>query len=158
YDWRDGHLRKRWIFDSDDPGNEAYAGQGNHSIAVADVDGDGKDEVIYGAMVVDHDGNGLYSTGWGHGDAHHVSNLNPKESGLEIFETYESFKALYGFAVRDAETGKFLTGKHTGTDVGRGMAADIDPRYDGAEFWASNSWDGSDGASGLFSIEGELIT
>src|SRR5699024_7852935 len=158
YNWRDGELTEEWVFDSDDPGNEDYAGQGNHSLAVADVDGDGKDEIIYGGMVVDNDGTGLHSTGWGHGDANHVSNLNPNRPGMEIFETYEDTNSPYGFAIRDAETGELLFGEHTGTDVGRGMAADIDPRYDGAELWAADEWDGSDGGYGLYSVEGELIT
>lgn len=58
YDWRDGQLTERWIFDSNDPGHGAYAGQGNHSISAIDVDGDGFDEIYYGGMVVDHDGTG----------------------------------------------------------------------------------------------------
>nr|WP_281414057.1 rhamnogalacturonan lyase [Lederbergia ruris] len=158
YNWRDGKLTEEWVFDSDEPGNEAYAGQGNHSLSVADVDGDGKDEIIYGAAVIDHDGTGLYSTGFGHGDAGHVSNFNPNRPGLEIYESYEDKSSPYGFAIRDAETGEVLSGKRTGTDVGRALIADIDPRYDGAEYWASSSWDGSSGKSGLFSVEGELIT
>ncbi|WP_396426745.1 FIMAH domain-containing protein [Lederbergia sp. NSJ-179] len=158
YNWRDGKLTEEWVFDSDEPGNEAYAGQGNHSLSVADVDGDGKDEIIYGGMVINNDGTGLYSTGFGHGDAGHVSNFNPNRPGLEIYESYEDKSSPYGFAIRDAETGEVLSGKRTGTDVGRALIADIDPRYDGAEYWASSSWDGSSGKSGLFSVEGELIT
>jgi len=158
YNWRDGKITEEWVFDSNEPGNEEFAGQGNHSLSVADVDGDGKDEIIYGASVIDHDGTGLYSTGWGHGDANHVSNLNPNRPGMEIYETYEDSSSPYGYAIRDAETGEVLWGVHTGTDVGRGMAADIDPRYEGAELWASDSWDGSAGGSGLFTVEGELIT
>ncbi|MFC0560898.1 rhamnogalacturonan lyase family protein [Halalkalibacter alkalisediminis] len=157
YNWRDGKLTQEWVFDSNEPGNEAYAGQGNHSLAVADVDGDGKDEIIYGAMVVDHDGTGLYSTGWGHGDANHVSNLNPNRHGLEIFQPHEDRNSPVGYSLRDAETGELLWGEFTGTDVGRAVAADIDPRYDGAELWASDGWDGS-GGSGLFSVTGEKIT
>ena len=66
WDFRDGKLTKRWVFDTSDgtPGNDAFAGQGNHQLSVADVDGDGRQEVIYGAMVVDDNGKGLYSTGW----------------------------------------------------------------------------------------------
>lgn len=55
WDWRDGELRKRWMFDSKDGENE-FSGMGGHSLAVADVDGDGRDEVVYQAMVVDDDG------------------------------------------------------------------------------------------------------
>ena len=83
WDWRDGKLTQRWIFDSDDGtrGNRAYRGQGNHNFSVADVDGDGEDEIVYGACVIDDDGKGLYSTGLGHGDAMHVSDLDPDQPG-----------------------------------------------------------------------------
>ncbi len=157
-------MTEEWVFDSDESGNEAYAGQGNHSLSVADVDGDGKDVKLFMVpqslimMVLDYTGTGLYSTGLGHGDAGHVSDLDPNRPGLEIYEVYENKGSPYGFALRDAETGEILSGKQTGTDVGRGLAADIDPRYDGTEYWASSSWDGSSGKSGLFSVEGELIT
>ena len=65
-------LSTRWLFDSDDPGNEGYAGQGNHQLAVADVDQDGRDEIVYGSATIDDDGTGMYTTGLGHGDALHV--------------------------------------------------------------------------------------
>ncbi|WP_163537479.1 hypothetical protein [Gracilibacillus sp. YIM 98692] len=157
YNWRDGELTLEWVFDSDDEGNEDYAGQGNHSLAVADVDKDGKDEIIYGAMVVDDDGTGLHTTGWGHGDANHVSDLDPNRPGMEIYQVHESTGIPIGYGIRDAETGERLFGVDISADVGRGLAADIDPRYDGAEFWASVSWDGSNG-TGLHAVDGEVIT
>ncbi|MGF7029142.1 hypothetical protein J2T17_000047 [Paenibacillus mucilaginosus] len=89
YDFKDGKLVQRWVFDSKDPGNGEYAGQGNHSLAAADVDGDGFDEIVYGAATIDHDGTGLYSTGWGHGDALHVSGLDPSRPGMGIYKVYE---------------------------------------------------------------------
>ncbi len=66
WDFRDGKLHSRWVFDSDDgtQGNRAYRGQGNHNLTVTDVDSDGKDEIIYGSCVIDDDGKGLFSTGW----------------------------------------------------------------------------------------------
>ncbi|MFT0802245.1 rhamnogalacturonan lyase [Bacillus swezeyi] len=148
YNWRDGKLTKRWTFDSNTPGNEAYAGQGNHSLSVADVDGDGKDEMLYGAMAVDHDGKGMYSTGWGHGDAMHAGNLDPSRAGLEVFQVHENSNSPYGLSFRDAATGKLIWGVHAGKDVGRGMAADIDPRYEGAEAWANG---------GLYTAKGAKI-
>ena len=77
WNWREGHLTRVWTFDSDDgtPGNAAYRGQGDHSLTVGDLDGDGKDEIIYGACAIGHDGKGLYSTGLGHGDALHLSDM-----------------------------------------------------------------------------------
>ena len=74
WNFREGKLTQEWTFDSADgtPGHEDYSGQGNHNLSVADVDGDGRDEIIYGAAVIDDDGTGLYSTRLGHGDALHV--------------------------------------------------------------------------------------
>lgn len=150
YNWRNGELTKLWTFDSTTPGNEAYAGQGNHNLGVADVDGDGKDEIIYGAMAIDHDGTGLYTTGLGHGDAMHLGDFNPERPGMEVFQVHENKDAKYGIECRNANTGEVYWGIHTGEDTGRGMAADIDPRYPGAEMWAS-------GGHGLFSSTGEKI-
>nr|WP_139365198.1 rhamnogalacturonan lyase [Litchfieldia alkalitelluris] len=154
YNYRDGELSKVWTFDSLTPGNEGYSGQGNHSVSVADVDGDGKDEIIYGSCVIDHDGTGLYTTGLGHGDAMHVSNLNPNRPGLEIFQVHETPQEK-ATEIHDAATGEILWGIPSSEDVGRGMAADIDPRYPGAELWSSTHW--KDGDGGLYTCSGEKI-
>ncbi|HEX6972062.1 MAG TPA: rhamnogalacturonan lyase [Limnochordia bacterium] len=150
FDLRGGRLVRRWTFSSEDPGNAAYRGQGNHSLSVADVDGDGRDEIIFGAMVVDDDGRGLYATGWGHGDALHVGDLDPTRPGLEVWQVHESRTSPYGASLRDAQSGAIIWGVHTGRDTGRGMAADIDPRYPGAEMWAA-------AGVGLWSAQGEKI-
>nr|WP_284644875.1 rhamnogalacturonan lyase [Paenibacillus chinjuensis] len=155
FNWRDGELTKVWTFDSHEPGYESYAGQGNHSVAVADVDEDGRDEIIYGSCVIDHDGTGLYTTGLGHGDAMHVSSLNPNRQGLEVFQVHEN-PSEHGIEVHDARTGEILWGLPSASDIGRGMAADIDPRYDGAEVWASDNW--KTGGFGLHSVSGEKIS
>lgn len=155
YNWRDGMLDRVWKFDSLDPGNQDYSGQGNHSVSVADVDNDGKDEIIYGSAVIDHDGKGLYTTGLGHGDALHVGNLNPNRKGLEVFQVHE-VPSDNGTEIHDAHTGEILWGIPSVEDVGRGMAADIDPRYDGAELWSSTHW--KTGGEGLYSSSGEKIT
>lgn len=139
YNFRDGKLSKLWTFDSTKSGNETFAGQGNHNLSIADVDNDGKDEIIYGSMAVDHDGEGLYSTGLGHGDALHAGDLDPSRPGLEVFQVHEDKNSSYGLSFRDAATGKIIWGAHAGKDVGRGMAADIDPRYPGQEVWANGS-------------------
>ena len=157
WDWRDGHLTSRWVFDSADgtPGNEKFGGQGNHNLSVADVDGDGRDEIIYGAMVVDDNGRGLYSTGWGHGDALHVSDLVPDRPGLEVFDIQERF-AGEGMSLRDARTGEpIFTVPSVHPDgakregPGRGNAFNIDPRYPGAECWAAGA-----GMDGLYTAKG----
>lgn len=75
-----------------------WAGQGNHQLNVADVDGDGRDEVVFGAMVVDHDGRGLYSTLWGHGDAMHTTDVDPARPGLETCQVHEKAASPYTLA------------------------------------------------------------
>jgi rhamnogalacturonan endolyase len=153
YDWRDGQLTKRWVFDSDDgtPGNEKYRGQGDHQLSVADVDGDGKDEIVYGACVINHDGKGLYSTGRGHGDAMHVSDLDPDRPGLEVWMVHERPSEFSGGDFRDAKTGEMLWKLPSTGDAGRGMAAHLDPRYKGYQCWSAPS-------DGLYSCKGVKIS
>ncbi len=152
WDWRNGEFTQRWIFDSADKGNKAYAGQGNHQLSIADVDKDGKDEVVFGSMTVDDDGTGLYSSGLGHGDAMHVSDLDPERPGLEIWTAQEDQSSYEGNGLwlRDAKTGEKLWGVPATGDVGRGLAADVDPRHKGYEMWGS--------AGGLYNAKGVQIS
>ena len=108
-------------------------GQGAHSLAVGDVDGDGCDEITYGSAAIDHDGRLLYSTGLGHGDATHLSDLDPDRPGLEFFMVHES--RPYGADLRDARTGERLWYETARDDTGRGVAADIDGSRRGFEYW-----------------------
>lgn len=157
YSFKEGKLTKQWTFDTNNDGYSDWAGQGYHSLSVADVDHDGKDEIVYGQMTIDDDGAGLYNTGLGHGDALHVGDLNPNREGLEIFSVQEHKDAEYGYDLRDAETGEVIWGFKTGEDTGRGMTADIDPNYEGAEAWAiSGEWNSTVG--GLHSATGEKIS
>jgi len=153
WDWKDGKLSLRWFFDSYDgkPGNAAYSGQGNHNLSVGDVDNDGCDEIVYGSSVIDHDGKGLYSTGDGHGDAMHLSDLDPERPGLEVFQVHEKGGKYSAAHMRDAGTGKLLWGLPGIGDTGRGMTADIDPRYLGYESW-------SVATDGLYSCKGVKIS
>ena len=112
-------------------------GQGNHNLSVADVDNDGKDEIIFGSMAVDNNGELLYSTGLGHGDALHVSDFVESNPGLEVFQVHENAAVKYIVDMRDAETGETIYGAWVGKDNGRGLTADIDPRYVGSEFWSA---------------------
>ena len=136
YDFDGKNLTQRWIHDSTTDGKGAY-GQGNHNLSVGDVDDDGYDEIIYGACAIDQDGKLLYRTGMGHGDAIHFSDLDPDIDGLEVFSPHEDKSAKYGFDIHEAGTGKIIYGEFTGSDVGRGIAADIDPTSRGFEFWSS---------------------
>ena len=86
FDWNGKELKNRWVFDSNHPGCEQYAGQGNHNLRVGDVDGDGCDEIIYGSCAIDHNGKGLYSTRMGHGDAIHLTHFDPSRKGLQVWD------------------------------------------------------------------------
>ena len=148
YDWDGKEFKVRWVFDSNDAGNEKYAGQGNHNLRVADVDGDGCDEIIYGQMAVDHDGKGLYSTGMYHGDAIHLmSDINDEK--YYVWGCHENKKD--GTSLRDAATGKVIFQFPSNKDIGRCMAADIDPNSPGVELWSPNT-------GGVLSFDGKLIS
>ena len=136
-----------WKFDTDNiEGGSAYTAQGNHGLSVNDVDGDGKDEIVYGALTLDNDGSVLYCTGLGHGDAMHVGDWITSNPGLEVMSVHEHDNASYHVEIHDAETGEILTGYYTGKDTGRGMASDIDPTAEGAEYWsiANPNYKGND--------------
>ncbi len=148
YDWDGKELKLRWLFDSSVPGNEAFGGQGNHNLRVADVDGDGCDEIIYGQMTVDNDGTGLYSTGMYHGDAIHLlSDVNNEK--YYVWGCHENKKD--GTSLRDAATGEVILRYPSNKDIGRCMAGDIDPTHEGVELWSPSS-------GGLRSFKGDLIT
>ena len=148
YDWRNGKLSQRWIFDTKTPGNERYRGQGNHNLRVGDVDGDGRDEIIYGSCTIDHDGKGLYTTGLGHGDAMHLTVFDPARKGMQVWACHENRRD--GSTFRDAATGEIIFQVNSDIDVGRCMAADIDPNHPGVEMWSADS-------KGIRNIKGESI-
>ncbi|MGI5289793.1 rhamnogalacturonan lyase [Nonomuraea polychroma] len=190
YDWNGRKLKEVWYVDSGHapmanpfnasphgvPGsNPEYADlttQGFHSMSVADVDNDGRQEIVYGAATIDDDGDLLYSSfaegppqsnvpgqnvRLGHGDAMHVGDLDPDHPGLEIWTVHEGgVWAPYGWAMRDAATGKVLFGGYSGRDTGRGMVGDIDPAIRGLEAWSSMPPDQAIQA-GLWSARGEHL-
>ncbi|WP_233580671.1 rhamnogalacturonan lyase [Streptomyces triticirhizae] len=169
----DGHrIRTQWTIDSGhapmtNPFNDSPHGrdgthpeygtlttQGFHSLSSADIDHDGRQEIIYGSATLDDNGDLLYSSTaplppqsptpgdtakLGHGDAMHVTDIDPTNPGLEILTVHEGGPgAPYGHALRDAETGEVLYGTYTGVDTGRGMIGEIDPEQPGLETWGSN--------------------
>ena len=109
-------------------------GNGNHNLSVGDVDGDGCDEIIWGSGAVDNDGTLLYCVGFGHGDAIHLGDLDPDHPGYEVFDVHEESTGSYGADLHDACTGEVLVRKTSTRDTGRGLSADFDPLYRGAEF------------------------
>ncbi|XEC96195.1 rhamnogalacturonan lyase [Paenibacillus tarimensis] len=174
YSWDGRSLREYWYADSgwtvmSNPFNDRPHGrdgtdpvfgtittQGAHSLSVADVDGDGKHEIIYGAATIDHDGALLYSSmdimpaqsaapgtmaKLGHGDALHVADIDPDRPGLEIFMVHEGGPwAPYGYTLRDARTGEVIYGGYSGEDTGRGMVGDVEPGRRGLETWGVGLW------------------
>ncbi|WP_199619230.1 rhamnogalacturonan lyase [Paenibacillus alkalitolerans] len=142
--------------DGTDPQFGTITTQGAHSLSAADVDGDGMHEIVYGSATIDHDGTLLYSSmdvmppesaapgtiaRLGHGDAMHVTDIDPDRPGLEIFMVHEGGRwAPYGYTLRDGATGEVIYGGYTGRDTGRGMVGDIDPAYRGLETWAVGLW------------------
>jgi rhamnogalacturonan endolyase len=160
YDFKDGKLVKRWTFDSNTAGKD-YAGQGNHNLSVADVDHDGKDEFVFGSMTIDDNGQPLYNTKLGHGDAIHTSDLDPSRPGLETFAVHESMGSSgnRGATFRDSSTGEILWSIPAARDTGRGAAGDVDPRHPGAEAWAiggTYAWNSTVGQ--MRSAKGELLS
>jgi hypothetical protein len=176
YDFFDNRFNEVWSADSgyvpmsnpfndnphekkgSDPIYGVIAGQGNHSLSTADVDGDGYQEIIYGAACIDHDGSVLYSSydylpsgkyaKLGHGDAMHVANIDPDRPGLEIFNVFEGAKAApYGYAFRDAESGKVYFGEYAETDLGRCMIGDICPDVRGLQVWVND----------VYSVKGDKL-
>ncbi len=138
--------------DGTDPVYGKLTTQGFHSLSAADVDGDGRQEIVYGSATLDDDGSLLYSSSGilppgsaapgqearlGHGDAMHVADIDPARPGKEIFTVHEGATyAPFGYAMRDAATGQVLFGDYSGKDTGRGMIGDVDPSVPGIENWA----------------------
>lgn len=114
--WRNNTVDSPWF------------GQGNHNFSIADVDGDGCDEIIYGSMVIDNNGNGLSTTGLGHGDALHVGDLDPFRKGLEVFACNEDNP---GNNFRNATTSDIYYRNTATNDDGRAMAGNFTDDYPG---------------------------
>ncbi len=152
--------------DGTDPEFGTITTQGFHSLSAADVDGDGNQEIVYGGATIDDDGSLLYSSfdlmpegsgdpgtmaRLGHGDAMHVTDIDPNRPGLEIFTVHEGgVWAPLGYAMRDAATGEVLFGEFIPSDVGRGMVGDILPDEPGLEAWGSHG-------AGLHTADGEFL-
>ncbi|MEU1366833.1 rhamnogalacturonan lyase [Streptomyces sp. NPDC005803] len=138
WDWRNGAFTRRWTFDTNSSTNsgKGYDGQGNHQLSVADVDADGKDEIVYGAMAVDDNGNALWTTKNGHGDAMHVGDLDPSRPGPEEFKVDEDSSKPSSW-MADARTGQVIWSTPADGDNGRGVSDDIWSGSAGAESWSS---------------------
>lgn len=158
YDWDGKRLTTRWRFDTTNTTAVAvasdYQGQGFHSLRTGDVDGDGRDEIVYGAIAIDDEGSPLYTTHLGHGDAMHLVQADPFTRGMQVFVCLES--SPYGCALYDAATGEIIWRKETFGDTGRCMTGDIDSDSPGFKFWSMKGGSSTD-ALGMYDVGGERL-
>jgi rhamnogalacturonan endolyase len=148
WSWREGQLAEIWRADSN--ADTAYAGQATHTMMVADVDGDGAQEIVFGSSTIDSDGTRKCSTGLGHGDALHVGDLVLARSGLEVFVTHD-VPTGPPFDVHDANTCEVtFTGPIIPRTTTQGICDDISPTSDGAEILLNS-------LGGLASAAGKVL-
>jgi hypothetical protein len=149
WDFRNGTLTKRWVFDSNVSGSQ-YTAQGNPQLSIADVDADGRDEILFGAMAINDNGQPLWNTTLGHGDAYHVGDLIPSRPGLEVFHIDEHVESPAAW-MADARTGQIIwQNPSCNCDNGRGVSGDIWAGSPGAESWSA-------AVSGLLNTSGQNI-
>ncbi len=139
------HYTQFLVYDFDGDGKAEMACK----TADGTIDGDGKDEIIYGSSAYDDDGKPLYTTGMGHGDAMHFSDLDPDRPGLEVWAVKET--GGWGSVLHSARDGEILFSVPDNSDVGRGNAADIYPDHRGFELWSSAT-------RGIYDVKGQKIT
>lgn len=151
----DKDLKQIWYWESPQE-QKRYGGQGAHGLFTADIDQDGKDELVIGSAVLDDNGKGLWTTEMGHPDVCYVADIDPSNPGLEIFYGIEPRKETDAICVVDARTGRTLWAhkKPTRHVHGQGMAADVLADWPGMEVYAGERdlkerW--------LYSAKGELI-
>ena len=115
-----------------------FHGQGAHGLQVGDIDGDGYDEILNGAIAIDHDGRSLWSTGLGHGDRMYLTDIDPTRPGLEVAYICEDAQPQLGVNLRDARNGDLIWGArepHLDNAIDQVAVGDIDPRFPGMEVW-----------------------
>ena len=156
-DLKGNELVPRWKFDTADHSSKWLA-MCSHCFRVADLDGDGRDEILYGSAAIDDDGSELWCSGNGHGDILHVGKFIKDRSGLQIVASFEESKDYegqgngYACQVIDARDGSMITGHGRNlpvdaSDVGRCIVADVDPDSPDFEYWSSTQ-------EGMFSCNG----
>ena len=136
-----GKLERLWSYSNEELAG-IYQGQGAHNCLCADVDGDGRDEVILGSLTLDDDGSVLWTTGKGHPDAHYYGDIDPVRPGMELAYIIETRQRKEGgIHLLDPVTGKFLwqlqaVTKHVHSC---GMCTDIDPMQPGLEIYGADA-------------------
>ena len=158
YTLRDGRLQKEWNFVRQTGENEA--GKGNHNMSTGDIDKDGFDELIIGALAIDHDGSVLWVKDGkegqdmsGHADTIHLAAMNPDSNDLYVFTPNEDKEiSTMNAALVNARTGARIGGSwFTLKDVGRAIAANITPTP-GYEYWSAST------GSGIYAFDGSIIS
>lgn len=129
---------ERYAYNNAAIATDPWYAQGYHNFVISDVDGDGRDEIVYGSMTIDDNGRGLSSTGFGHGDAMHVGDFDPFRKGMEIFSCNED-SPHWGSNFRDATTAEVIYRFVDTKDDGRAMAANVTNKYPGAIMKSSHS-------------------
>lgn len=132
-------LVKKWTFDTGNSSSVAGYGDGNHNSMPADVDGDGKQEIVTGASCIDDNGKLLWNTDQGHGDAMHLADLDPTRDGLELWICHEDEKSGFGVSYIDAKTGKIIFHNNGAKDTGRCAADNVWTGNAGAEMWGNGN-------------------
>ena len=156
-DLKGNELVPRWKFDTADHSSK-WLGMCSHCFRVADLDGDGRDEILYGSAAIDDNGSELWCSGNGHGDILHVGKFIKDRSGLQIVASFEESKDYegqgngYACQVMNARDGSMITGHGRNlpadaSDVGRCIVADVDPDSPDFEYWSSTQ-------EGMFSCNG----
>lgn len=137
YQLRDGKLEEQWRWDNQGLSRE-WQGQGAHWMHAADVDGDGRDEVLLGSVTLDDNGKALWSTGLGHPDHFYLGDIDPSRPGLEIYYGIETRGKKNTMCLVDAKTGEILWGHNEPTIHihSSGLCSDLDPKHPGAECYS----------------------
>lgn len=146
-------LVKMWTFDTGTGSSSAGYGDGNHNSMAADVDGDGKQEIITGSTCIDDNGKILWNTNQGHGDAMHIGDLDPENDGLEAWICHED--KPYGVSLIDCDTGKIIFHNNGSGDTGRCCADNVWAGNPGAELWGNRETDDS---TPVKNVNGETLS
>ena len=153
YNLVDGKLEKVWSWNGDDE-TPPVRGQGMHGFHAADIDEDGRDELLIGGAVVDETGKIRWNTHLGHPDACYVSDIDPTRPGMEIMYGIEPAREKNAICLADARTGEIIWGIDFPTTHvhGAGIYGDFVPANPGPEFyggekkapdrWLYSVWDG----------------
>ena len=129
-------LTQRWRWDNNGGWNDPWFGNGYHNFGIADVDEDGRDEIVFGSMIIDDNGKGLSTTGLGHGDAQHCGDFDPYRKGLEFFACNEDEPNMN---YRNATTSKIYYRSKGTTDDGRGLMGNFSNTFPGCMGRSVNS-------------------